>query len=257
MIANGVTTAYHGITYSWEPGLRGRDTAVGLVRALAEAKSRLPRVIRFHLRFEVFNLEAVDEAEEWIESGTVDLLAFNDHLADIQAKARKGGLRKYADRSGLPLDGFKELLARTKARADGVPAAIERLAKAALKAGIPILSHDDPSPWTRDFYHDAGSRVSEFPMTLETARHARDRGDAIVLGGPNVLRGGSHAGRLGAEDAIRAGACYILTSDYCYPSMLQAVFNLAERGVLDLGHTWNLVSSNAARTARLEDRGAL
>jgi alpha-D-ribose 1-methylphosphonate 5-triphosphate diphosphatase len=87
MIANGITTAYHGLTWSWEPGLRGADAARGFVAALETQRQRLCCDTRLHLRHEAYNLDAEDEILDWLSRGRVDLLAFNDHIQPIAAAA--------------------------------------------------------------------------------------------------------------------------------------------------------------------------
>jgi alpha-D-ribose 1-methylphosphonate 5-triphosphate diphosphatase len=72
-----------------------------------------------------------------------------------------------------------------------------------------------------------------------------------------VLRGGSHARRIGAAEAVAAGLCTVLTSDYYYPSLLLAPFQLAREGRLPLAQAWDLVSRNPARAVGLEDRGEI
>ena len=86
---------------------------------------------------------------------------------------------------------------------------------------------------------------------------ARDLGNAVVFGAPNVVRGGSHTGAPSATEMVRAGLCDVLTSDYYYPAPLAAALRLAGDGVLPLAQAWNLVSLNPARAAGLKDRGAL
>jgi alpha-D-ribose 1-methylphosphonate 5-triphosphate diphosphatase len=76
------------------------------------------------------------------------------------------------------------------------------------------------------------------------------------MGAPNVLRGGSHDGRLSAEEVIAEGAVTALASDYHYPTPLQAVFKLADTG-MPLAEAWGLVSIGPARMMGLTDRGAL
>ena len=63
LVSNGITTAFHGITYSWEPGLRGRDITIELIECLERLRSNFFCSTKFHLRFETFNLEAVKEIE--------------------------------------------------------------------------------------------------------------------------------------------------------------------------------------------------
>ena len=108
----------------------------------------------------------------------------------------------------------------------------ERVAAAAREAGTPFLSHDDSSPETRQRFRALGSRVSEFPQNLATAREAARAGEDVVMGAPNVLRGRSHMGWLSAEEAVAERVCTILASDYYYPALLPAPYLLAARGVM-------------------------
>jgi len=80
----------------------------------------------------------------------------------------------------------------------------------------------------------------------------------VVMGGPNVLRGGSHkAGNPAAADLVGAGLCSVLTSDYYYPAPLHAAFRLAGDGVLPLERAWDLVAANPADALGLADRGRI
>ena len=98
--------------------------------------------------------------------------------------------------------------------------------------------------------------MSEFPTTLETAQDATAGGDDIVLGAPNVVRGGSHIGWVGAADMIARGLCTVLASDYYYPAPLLAAFRLAADDVVPLEHGLGLVSGKRRRAAAgLHDRG--
>ena len=74
---------------------------------------------------------------------------------------------------------------------------------AAIRNDIPQLSHDDYTPEMRRSFHALGCEVSEFPMNIETARAARSLGNPIVLGAPNVMRGGSHNGAVNAKEMIQ------------------------------------------------------
>ena len=78
-----------------------------------------------------------------------------------------------------------------------------------------------------------------------------------MLGAPNVVRGGSHVGWIGAADMIKQGCCTVLASDYYYPAPLLAAFRLAADDVAPLPRAWSYVSGNAARAAALDDRGRL
>jgi alpha-D-ribose 1-methylphosphonate 5-triphosphate diphosphatase len=186
------------------------------------------------------------------------LLAFNDHTPAILHKIEDPITgAKYSDRAGMSLAAFRELAERIDARSDEVPAALERIGAAARAAGLPMASHDDSTVAIRDNFRTAGARICEFPMSEEVGQAAREAGDFVVMGSPNVVRGGSHLGWASAARLAEAGICSVLSSDYYYPAMLHAALTLVERGVLDLPHAWALVSANPAAAARLEDRGAI
>ena len=143
------------------------------------------------------------------------------------------------------------------ARVDDVPAGLDRIAAVARAAGLPMASHDDDSIAARDGFRGRGARICEFPMAEEVGRAAVEAGDFVVMGCPNVVRGGSHLGWASAARLAEAGICSVLTSDYYYPAMMRAAFVLAERGVLDLAQAWALISENPARAGGLADRGTI
>jgi alpha-D-ribose 1-methylphosphonate 5-triphosphate diphosphatase len=258
MLANGITTAFHGLTLSWEPGLRGDAAADRFLEALAAARPLLGCDTRLHLRFETFHLDAVEKVVEWIAEGRIDLLAFNDHTEMIAERVESGrSLSTYTSRTGLTEAELRALVQRVRGHRSGVANGVARLAAAAKECGLPMASHDDPSIEVRQQYRDLGCTLCEFPLSADTAFAARKAGDPVILGAPNVVRGGSHNGHLSATDAIERGACTVLTSDYYYPALLQAAFRLVHEGRLDLPAAWSLVSANPAQAAKLTDRGCL
>lgn len=259
LVANGVTTAYHGVTLSWEPGLRSADACRKLLSAVERLRPGFIVDTRMHLRFETANVAMVDEAAGWIADGRIDALAFNNHLPHISRhRDNPDKMSVYANRSGLALDDFLALVEQVvAAAADGAEAGIETLAAAARGAATPQLSHDDADPAMRQRFHDLGARIAEFPMGDETAAAAKALGDPVVLGAPNVVRGGSHTGLQSAAESAGKGLCDILASDYYYPALLHAPFILARTGVLPLAEAWALVSTNAADALKLSDRGRL
>jgi len=259
MVANGITTAYHGVTFSWEPGLRGRDNCVQMLEAVDTLQPHFGCDTKIHLRFETFNLGAVDDLITWMDAGLIGMFAFNDHTPKIVQFIQESSskIKRDLDRTGLSLPDYTSLAMSVYERAGEVPAAIETLAAAARAKQLPLLSHDDYTPEMRKYYHGLGCEMSEFPMNEETAIAAVELGNHIVLGAPNVMRGGSHNGAVNAADMIARNLCSILASDYYYPAQLMAAFRLVDDGVLDFGQAWNLISLNPARAAGLMDRGDL
>jgi alpha-D-ribose 1-methylphosphonate 5-triphosphate diphosphatase len=257
-IGNGITTVFHATTWSWEPGLRSADNARQLFRAIETLRPQLAADTRFHLRHETYNLDAEAEICQWLSDGLIDLFAFNDHMNSIVRDAKRPQKRaQMVERCGVSNEEFDGLVARVVSRGHEVPESIERLAGAARAAHVRMLSHDDATPAMRKAFRAKGVGIAEFPVNEETAREAADGGDFIVLGAPNVVRGGSHTGWTRASDMIAKGFCSILASDYYYPAQLLAAFRLAADGVRSLASAWDLISAAPARAAGLDDRGIL
>jgi alpha-D-ribose 1-methylphosphonate 5-triphosphate diphosphatase len=258
LLANGITTAFHGVTWSWEPGLRNAANARILFERITALAPDLGADTRFHLRHETFNLDAEPEILDWLATGRVGLLAFNDHTeGTLKTRHRPDKVGKMVERSGLSADDFAALVERVYARKDEVAASVTRLAAAARARGVPMLSHDDMTPQMRRWYRGLAVAVAEFPIDEITAREAAAHGEAIVFGAPNVVRGGSHTGCPAAEEMVRAGLCTILASDYYYPALLLAPFVLARNGAATFADAWALVSQAPAVAFGLNDRGVI
>jgi alpha-D-ribose 1-methylphosphonate 5-triphosphate diphosphatase len=255
-VANGITTVFHGVTWSWEPGLRGPENARNVLDGIERLQPRLGADTRFHLRHETFNLIAEPEILSWLSDRRIGLMAFNDHML-IANETRPKKLDPMVARSGLTREAFLALVASVREREGEVPDSIARIAETARAHGVPLLSHDDSSPAQRRWYRALGCRLAEFPTTVETAQEAAAHGDDIVLGAPNVVRGGSHTGWTDAKDMIRRGLCSVLASDYYYPAPLLAAFRLVAEEVLPLSAAWALISGTAAAAAGLNDRGVI
>ncbi len=256
-VGNGITTMFHGVTWSWEPGLRGADNARALLTAVEALRPELGADTHIHLRYETFNLDAEAEVAGWVGERRIGILGFNDHMPGENAPPRARKLGEMAERAGLSREDFMALVARLRDRVDEVPQSIARLAIAASASGIPTLSHDDMHPEQRRWIRALDCRLAEFPTTVETAQEAAEGGDDVVLGAPNVVRGGSHIGWISAADMVARGFCTILASDYYYPAPLLAAFRLAADGIVPLETAWSFVCERPAKAAGLDDRGAI
>lgn len=258
ILANGITTAYFGLTISWEPGLRSLENAHKTVAAMQRLRSDLGCDARLHLRWEVFALDAEAEVAAWLSQTPAPLLAFNDHTSDLFAEGKLlSKLPRMTARSGLSESAYRARIAELMTRAADVEAATDRLAAKARDRGAALLAHDETTPEMRRRFRAIGVSTSEFPMNRPTAEEALSAGEHIVLGAPNVLRGGSHNGALNAAEAVAGGYCNVLASDYYYPAPLLAAFKLIEKGICDLPAAWKLISENPAMAAGLHDRGCI
>ena len=121
---------------------------------------------------------------------------------------------------------------------------------------IPLAAHDDT---TLDHVAEGiadGVSISEFPTTLQAARAAREHGQKIIMGGPNMVRGGSHSGNVSAAELARADLLDALSSDYVPASLLHGAFLLQREG-LALPKAIATVSRNPAQMTGLTDRGEI
>ncbi len=260
LAANGITTAFHGLTISWEPGLRSVENASRFMDAMRQLRTSFSVDHRVQLRWETFALDAVTDVAEWLLESPRPSLAFNDHTTSTIKRVEAGNLKKlagWASRCNLTPEEYIQMVYDMSARMDEVPEAIETLAKTARDHDVAILSHDDVTAKDRTFYRALGATISEFPMTHEALVEAKSASEHTVFGAPNVVRGGSHNGALCASEMVQEGLCTILASDYHYPSMLQAAFKLVRDSDISLPDAWALVSSNPAEAMGLNDRGSL
>ncbi|MFM8745568.1 MAG: alpha-D-ribose 1-methylphosphonate 5-triphosphate diphosphatase [Aestuariivirga sp.] len=258
LAANGITTAYHGVTVSWEPGLRSLEQALAIIEALDRLKPELLCDHRLHLRWETFALDEMEAVKALFARAHKPLLAFNDHTTPTLRGSRADiKIKSAAERAMIDESVYMALLEKAAARMADVSGAISDMAVAARAHGVPMLSHDDRTAAERHSYRALGAGIAEFPMKQEALEAAAQAGDSIVLGAPNVVRGGSHNGALGAEQAIREERCTILASDYYYPAPLRAALLLAERNALPLERGWELIAANPAAACGLDDRGRI
>ncbi|OIQ35704.1 MAG: alpha-D-ribose 1-methylphosphonate 5-triphosphate diphosphatase [Roseobacter sp. MedPE-SWchi] len=257
LAANGMTTAVLAQFYSWEGGLRAPDYAGQVFDAVAEVRGDLVTDLLPQLRFETQMLEHYAELPQRIADWGLSYIVFNDHLPhDRLAQGKKPPrLIGQALKAGRNPDRHFEMLLEMHRRSSEVPAALETLCQQLRAKGLRIGSHDDQTAHDRAIWRARGAEISEFPETQEAAEAARAGGDYIILGAPNVVRGGSHKGNASALDLIAMGLCDALASDYHYPSPRRAALMLARSGVLDLSTAWGLVSSGPARLLGLDDRG--
>ncbi len=125
--------------------------------------------------------------------------------------------------------------------------------------GIALASHDDATSEHVDESQAIGSVIAEFPTTATAARRSREKGLQILMGAPNIVRGGSHSGNVAAYQLAQQGLLDILSSDYYPASLLDATFRLAqdETNGYDLPAAVALVTANPAASLQLDDRGVI
>ena len=259
LAANGMTTAVLAQFVSWEGGLRGEEFADQVFTAIRQTAPHLVTDLRPQLRFETHLLDAFATLPARLRDWGVRYVVFNDHLPHERlAEGRMPRrLTGQALKAGRSPERHLALMQALHGASVDVPAALDGLCGELEVQGITMGSHDDRTEADRATWRARGVRVAEFPETLEAAEAARAGGDAIVLGAPNVVRGGSHNGNVSALDLIAMGLCDALASDYHYPSPRRAALFLADSGLLPFEAAWRLVSAGPAKVLGLNDRGTL
>lgn len=258
----GVTTVFDALRIGV---LEGRDDATALARSLADAieevgRAGIGRAEHFiHLRCEVAAPETVVEFQAFDDHASVRLASLMDHTPGQRQYADVEAFRRYMVGKGrVSNDGIEPLMLKLKevAAQYSIPNS-KAIAALAADRGIALAAHDDA---TVEHVADSaalGVRISEFPTTVVAARAAREREQLIVMGAPNIVRGGSQSGNVAAADLLRSHLLDILSSDYVPASPLQAIVQLYADGVLSLTEGAKLVSDNPARAVGLDDRGSI
>jgi alpha-D-ribose 1-methylphosphonate 5-triphosphate diphosphatase len=254
LLSAGVTTSFLSATDSWEPGLRSRATLRVLVETLA--RPQLGPHTYLHVRHECCNTADLPELVEWIESRAVRLLSFNDHTPGGIGRV-EGLTPEQVQRSGVAQHELERLLGEAiSRRCEG--AEQERvLATVCARAECPTASHDASTSEHVDRDLTLGVSIAEFPATIDLAQRYRDARIEVLLGAPNLVRGGSHLGNLSVRSAWEAGAGDLLCSDYHYPSLLAAPFVLSAAEICSFGAAWSAVSTRAAASVGLDAAGGI
>ncbi len=257
--ANGITTAWMAQGWSWEGGHRGPDFAEELLVALAALRPRLLTDLRVQLRCETHTVDTLDRLLETVEAHRVGYVVFNNHLDESLKEAETGSddLAVWARSVGRTVAQHVAVIREASKQTAQVPRYLCTLAAAFDRLGVLYGSHDDRDAETRETYSMIGARICEFPLTRRVAKLAQAVNDPVVMGAPNVVRGGSQKGNVSAEDLIAEGRCDVLVSDYCYPALPRAAFQLVDTGLLDLPAAWKMISETPAEIMRLTDRGTI
>lgn len=256
---NGVTTAWLAQCWSWEGGLRGPDFAEKIVSSLGEIRKQLAVDLRVQIRCETHMTDTADRLLALVRRHGLDYVVFNNHLPeafDMGVRAPHK-LALWAERERRTIAEFLKILDAKKSQGQSVPRFLCKLAEAFDTLDVLYGSHDDPDGQTREEFRMFGARVCEFPTSYSAASVAKAHCDPVVMGAPNIVRGGSQAGNISALSLIKDSLCDVLVSDYHYPSLKNAAFSLVDQGILDLPRAWALISSNPAEVMGLHNRGEI
>ncbi|MCE2596180.1 alpha-D-ribose 1-methylphosphonate 5-triphosphate diphosphatase [Motilimonas cestriensis] len=254
LVASGITTFYYSITDGFEPGPRSRDTVRELLLAIERLMPRFSCQARIHIRHEKVNVEKHEELVDWLLSGRIHLLSLNDHLPPLNNERKiqryLAGMRRRVSMSVEDINQFLHQLQQYRELGEEQAKA---LADIAAEQGVSLASHDDETLEEVARSIALGVSIAEFPMSELAARECQKGGAAVLMGAPNLVRGGSHVGAISVKEVIEHGLVDILCSDYHYPSLFCAPFTAMTSNGLSLYEAWKFVSENPAKAASLGD----
>lgn len=264
MVASGITTVLDAVAIGdVRDGGDRLENLEKMINAVEETQKRgLNRAEhRLHLRCELPHPTTLPLFEKLVGRDPVSMVSLMDHSP---------GQRQYADRNKYrdyyqgkyhltneQMDTFEEeqmALAAAWSQPNR-----QRIAAICRERNIALASHDDATCEHVLESRLLGSVIAEFPTTIAAAEASRQHGMNVLMGAPNIVRGGSHSGNVAAHHLAASGLLDILSSDYYPASLLDAAFRIAddEGNAFTLAQAIRLVSKNPAQALGLLDRGAI
>lgn len=262
IISAGITTVLDalGVGEADSDSLRGTSWHT-LLRCLDECNQR--GVLRaehlLHVRCELPSPNTVELFAPFVGHPRVRLISLMDHTPGQRQWTNIDSARTYF----VGKKGWSETRFRTAVESGPelqvryVQPHRAHFVEYSREQDISLASHDDTTAAHVEEAHAEGACISEFPTTTAAAETARRLGLHTVMGGPNVVRGGSHSGNVAASDLARAGLLDILSSDYVPGSLLSSAFMLHRQHDIALPRAIAMVTRNPAQSVGLSDRGRI
>jgi alpha-D-ribose 1-methylphosphonate 5-triphosphate diphosphatase len=263
ILGSGITTVLDSLSLG-DYDTAGRRTAMLNAAIEGIEAARAAGVLKvdhhFHFRCELSDPGLLPIIEAHVDNPYVRLLSLMDHTPGQRQWHDLPLYRAFRQKKNNQVwseDEFAAYMAdRLVQQEQFVPKARAIIGAAGRERQIVMASHDDTTPADVEQSHAEGISISEFPTTLVAARCARELGQRIVMGSPNVVLGGSHSGNASALDLWAEGLLDVLTSDYVPGSLLHAAFILAGKGG-NLPAAIATVTSAPAGLVGFADRGRI
>ena len=264
MVASGITTVLDAVAIGdVRDGGDRLENLEKMINAVEETQKRgLNRAEhRLHLRCELPHHTTLPLFEKLVGREPVSMVSLMDHSPGQRQYADLSKYRDYYQgkyhRTNEQMDNFEqEQMALAAAWSQPNR---QRIAAICRERNIALASHDDATCEHVLESRQLGSVIAEFPTTIAAAQASRQHGMNILMGAPNIVRGGSHSGNVAAHQLAASGLLDILSSDYYPASLLDAAFRIADDGgnAFTLAQAIRLVSKNPAQALGLHDRGVI
>jgi len=264
MVANGITTVLDAIGVGdVRDGGHRLDNLQKMIDAIRYSEQHgLNRAEhRLHLRCELPHDSTLPLFEQLMQTPELSLVSLMDHSPGQRQYTSLEKYRVYFqgkyNLNDRQMDEFESSQLRLAERWSKPNR--EAISAWCRHYQIPLASHDDATLAHVEESETLGSVIAEFPTTLEAASASRKQGLQVLMGAPNIVRGGSHSGNVAAHQLAALGLLDILSSDYYPASLLDAAFCIArdENNGYQLPAAVALVTSNPARAIGLTDRGVI
>ena len=263
IVSAGITTVFDALAIG-DVNPRGKrmQQLPAMLEAIAQAAAdgHTRAEHRLHLRCELCHPDTLTVFRDLVEHPLVQLVSVMDHSPGQRQFAKEEKYREYYmgkyHLSEAEMDAFiQEQVANSIEFSDRHRRAI--VADCHVR-GLAVASHDDATLAHAQESAGFGMSIAEFPTTLEAARASHELGLKVLMGAPNIVRGGSHSGNIAAAELARHEVLDILSSDYYPASLLQAALLLAgQDNGYDLPRAIATVSRAPAKAAGLDDRGEI
>jgi alpha-D-ribose 1-methylphosphonate 5-triphosphate diphosphatase len=260
---SGITTVFDAVRIGADPEFPGMaahvEEMVGAIdTAVHDGRLRADHFI--HLRCELPTPDVADMFERLSHQPLVKLASVMDHTpGQRQYQVLDGYIQYYKGKLNLNDAEMERFIAVRQAEqklySDANRKAILRRGH---EVGIAFASHDDATEAQVAESLGDGVDIAEFPTTMAAAKASHEAGLKVLMGAPNVVRGGSHSGNIAASELARQGYLDVLSSDYVPGALILAAFMLPEiTDNVALPAAIAMVSATPAKAAHLDDRGEI
>ncbi len=261
--SSGITTVLDALRVGMDEDARVTSADMRLLADAIESAQNAGRLRAdhfLHLRCEVSSPDVMEGFSLFENDTRVKIASLMDHTpGQRQFVSLEAYKIYYQGKTGMSDEEFEKFSAMRQSLA-GKYSDTHRaqISGTCNERGIVLASHDDATDEHVAEAEEQGIKVAEFPTTVEAARASHKAGLKVLMGAPNVVRGGSHSGNVSARTLAEEGLLDVLSSDYIPFSLIQGAFMLAEtvEGV-SLNQAINMVSKTPAEAVGLNDRGEI
>ncbi len=261
--AAGITTVFDCLRVGADRENRDRGGAKAIrvadTIAAEMARGNLRSEHHTHLRCEICSEDVVRAAHNFLAKHPVGIMSLMDHTPGQRQFRDVNKLREYYQGKLQLSEEELQKFFENRYRMHEMYAVPHRrqLVEVAQAHGVTLASHDDTTVEHVDESKADGAAIAEFPTTLEAAEASRNAGISVMMGAPNLIRGGSHSGNVAASDLAREGYLDVFSSDYIPASLIMSAFALPEHCEIDLAKAIQTVTKAPAEAVGMNDRGEI